>query len=408
MKGRSATCRWSRATPTTSRSSRPTSPATRTTNSVCRASTPTARRCTPTTCSTATPTPRRTAPACACCRYRRSSSARSRSSPTASPPSSGRPPGWSTTPSRPPGTNDLHGSTSFRFRRNAMSSKPFFLAPTARKPDTEVNDFNAAAGGPIVRDKLHFFGAYEYVDRSLITGSQVITVDPSAAQELGITLPESGVIPAHQKVNFMFGKADYQVDTANRLSVRYFLFKNSSASNIAGGLTTPEQRHRFHRSHGLGLGPARLDARRLQAERGPRAVRAAPSVPHAGGHRSRRSRDHRFERRQLRRSAPGRHEFGRLRLQPGHLAGDRQPDLAARTSTASRPASTRSSSPTIASAASSSSTRSRTTPPTSRRRAGTDPFGYTTLQQLFGQLDASYNSAFYGSSCRTTGKSTAG
>src|SRR5436190_7640033 len=93
----------------------------------------------------------------------------------------------------PSGTNDLHGSTSFRFRRNAMSSKPFFLAPTARKPDTEVNDFNAAAGGPIVRDKLHFFGAYEYVDRSLITGSQVITVDPSAAQELGITLPESGV-----------------------------------------------------------------------------------------------------------------------------------------------------------------------------------------------------------------------
>src|SRR4051794_20612146 len=141
----------------------------------------------------------------------------------------------------PSGTNDLHGSTSFRFRRNPMSSKPFFLAPTARKPDTEVNDFNAAAGGPIVRDKVHFFGAYEYVDRSLITGNQVITVAPSAAQELGITLPESGVIPAHQKVNFMFGKADYQVDTANRLSVRYFLFKNSSASNIGGGLTTPDQ-----------------------------------------------------------------------------------------------------------------------------------------------------------------------
>src|SRR3954451_9600002 len=139
------------------------------------------------------------------------------------------------------GTNNVRGSGSYRFKRNPMSSKPFFLSPTARKPDTEVNDFNAAAGGPIVRDKLHFFGAYEYVDRSLITGGQVITVAPSAAQELGITLPESGVIPAHQKVNFMFGKADYQVDTANRLSVRYFLFKNSSASNIGGGLTTPER-----------------------------------------------------------------------------------------------------------------------------------------------------------------------
>ena len=141
----------------------------------------------------------------------------------------------------PSGTNDLHGSTSFRFRRNPMSSKPFFLAPTALKPDTEVNDFNAAVGGPIVRDRLHFYGAYEYVDRSLITGGQVITVDPAAAQTLGLTLPASGVIPAHQKVNFLFGKTDYQINSANRLSARYFLFKNASASNIAGGLTTPDR-----------------------------------------------------------------------------------------------------------------------------------------------------------------------
>ena len=73
---RSGTCRSSRAIPTISRSSRPTSPATRTTSSACRASTPTARRCARTIRSTATPTPRRTAPACACCRCRRCSSAR--------------------------------------------------------------------------------------------------------------------------------------------------------------------------------------------------------------------------------------------------------------------------------------------------------------------------------------------
>ena len=40
----------------------------------------------------------------------------------------------------PSGTNSIDGSASFRFRRNDMSSRPFFLAPTARKPDTEVND----------------------------------------------------------------------------------------------------------------------------------------------------------------------------------------------------------------------------------------------------------------------------
>jgi hypothetical protein len=145
----------------------------------------------------------------------------------------------------PSGTNRLDGSASFRFRRNDMSSRPFFLAPTARKPDTEVNDFTATLGGPIVRDKWHYFGAYEYVDRSLITGNQVITVTPSAAETLGIDLPASGVIPAYQEVNFLFGKTDYQLNAANRLSARYFLFKNFSPSNIAGGQNTTDRATNF-------------------------------------------------------------------------------------------------------------------------------------------------------------------
>ncbi|HEX6975687.1 MAG TPA: TonB-dependent receptor, partial [Vicinamibacterales bacterium] len=141
----------------------------------------------------------------------------------------------------PSGTNDVRGSASFRFKRNAMSSRPFFLSPTARKPDTEANDVTATIGGPIKRDKWHYFGAYEYVDRSLITGGQVITVTPADAAALGITLPADGVIPAHQKVNFGFGKTDYQVSQGSLLSVRYFGFKNLSPSNIGGGLTTTDR-----------------------------------------------------------------------------------------------------------------------------------------------------------------------
>jgi len=145
----------------------------------------------------------------------------------------------------PSGTNSIDGSASFRFRRNDMSSRPFFLSPTARKPDTEVNDVTLTLGGPAVRDRWHYYGAYEYVDRSLITGNQVITVSPSAADTLGIDLPADGVIPAHQKVNFLFGKTDYQIGTAHRLSARYFLFKNFSPSNIGGGLNTLDRATNF-------------------------------------------------------------------------------------------------------------------------------------------------------------------
>jgi len=141
----------------------------------------------------------------------------------------------------PSGTNTLHGSASYRFKRNGFSADPFFLAAGARKPDTKADDVTAELGGPIRRDKWHFYGAYEYVNRSLITGGSVITVTPDNAAALGITLPADGVIPAHQKVNFFFGKSDYAISPANRLSVRYFGFKNFSPSNIAAGLTTTDR-----------------------------------------------------------------------------------------------------------------------------------------------------------------------
>src|SRR5258705_3459736 len=48
----------------------------------------------------------------------------------------------------PSGTNNLHGSGSYRFKRNGFSQKPFFLAPGALKPDTKADDFTAALGGP--------------------------------------------------------------------------------------------------------------------------------------------------------------------------------------------------------------------------------------------------------------------
>jgi hypothetical protein len=144
------------------------------------------------------------------------------------------------------GSNRFSGSASYRFKRNSMSSKPFFLATGARKPDTDADDVTATLGGPIKRDKAFFFGAYEYIDRSLITGGNIISVKPENAQALGITLPASGVIPANQKVPFAFGKVDYQVTPSTLVTGRVFYFRNLSLSNIGGGLTTTDRATDFH------------------------------------------------------------------------------------------------------------------------------------------------------------------
>src|SRR5262249_17991410 len=71
----------------------------------------------------------------------------------------------------PSGTNTVHGSASYRFKRNPFSTNPFFLTPGVRKPDTEADDVTATLGGPVHRDNWQYYGAYEYVNRSLVTGN---------------------------------------------------------------------------------------------------------------------------------------------------------------------------------------------------------------------------------------------
>ncbi len=143
----------------------------------------------------------------------------------------------------PSGANQLAGSASFRFRRKDFSERPFFLSPTAAKPDTHVNNYTATLGGPIQKDKTHFYAGYEFVDRDL-SADRVITVTDANAQRLGLSstaIPASRVIPAKQSVNFLLGKIDHQLSQTSKLSGRYFFFKNSSPYNIGGALNTVER-----------------------------------------------------------------------------------------------------------------------------------------------------------------------
>src|SRR5262249_17072010 len=86
------------------------------------------------------------------------------------------------------GTNDLHG-TAFLFRQNdeLQARNPLFQFqkdPTTGKfiPDTLRNQFGGAIGGPIIKNKLFFFGDYEGL-RSKIGGSRLLTVPTAAARQ---------------------------------------------------------------------------------------------------------------------------------------------------------------------------------------------------------------------------------
>jgi hypothetical protein len=159
----------------------------------------------------------------------------------------------------PSGTNSLRGSASYRFRRTAFSSRPFNISPTAAKPETKVDNITAAIGGPIIKDRWHFYGGFEWVKRDLAGEPQrLITISESnKAALIAAGVPQSAfptAIPASQKVNFYIFRTDAQLNKNNRLTGRFNYFKNLSPNNIAGGLNTLERSIDFDdKSYSFGL-----------------------------------------------------------------------------------------------------------------------------------------------------------
>jgi hypothetical protein len=292
------------------------------------------------------------------------------------------------------GTNRFGGSASYRFKRNNMSTTPFFLPAGTRKPDTEADDVTATIGGPIARDKAFFLGAYEYVNRSLITGGQIISVTPENAQRLGISLPSSGVIPANQSVPFAFGKVDYQVSPSTLVTGRYFYFQNLSLSNIGGGLTTTDRATDFHDKMGSAalqanttIGSSKLNELRYQfamrhqfrtigtGVAGPAIT--VSGIANFGGPRDGSGNAVGFDFTQKIHQVidnvtwvTGSHAL-KTGIDVQWVGDDRvQGDFFLYTF------------PTIDSYLAA--------------KSGANPFGYTSLQQTFGSLDINYNSRFYG------------
>ena len=81
------------------------------------------------------------------------------------------------------GTNSYHGDV-FEFMRNSFfDARDYFEDPTAAKASFKQNQFGATLGGPILRDKLFWFGDYQgTVIRNPLTWVSSV---PTAAQRIG-------------------------------------------------------------------------------------------------------------------------------------------------------------------------------------------------------------------------------
>jgi Carboxypeptidase regulatory-like domain/TonB dependent receptor len=153
----------------------------------------------------------------------------------------------------PSGTNTYKGEASYLFRRNAFSAFPFFFgcgsttvaancparAADATLPATKVDTGTADVGGPIIKNKLFFYGGWEQTRRDLSSGS-LITVTPAVVALVGLK-PQPDAAPNVQTAKFAIAKGDYQIDNNNRLTARWIRFHNDAPYNSGGGTATLER-----------------------------------------------------------------------------------------------------------------------------------------------------------------------
>ncbi|MCA1585912.1 MAG: TonB-dependent receptor [Acidobacteria bacterium] len=145
----------------------------------------------------------------------------------------------------PSGTNTYKGQGSYRMQRKPMVAFPFYTqGPRTddRKPPTDVNVYTFDIGGPIVRDKTHFFGGYEHTERDL-SGLSVITIAPESQALLGLNEP--AYQPRGLDTEFAIGKVDHQINGSNRLSARYMFFDNFITANVGGGILSTQRANDF-------------------------------------------------------------------------------------------------------------------------------------------------------------------
>jgi hypothetical protein len=187
------------------------------------------------------------------------------------------------------GTNDLHGSAFEDFRNARLDARNFFNTRDLPKDAFRNNQFGGSLGGPITKDKLFFYGAYEGQREGMAitsinqvptiadyqtaitnlggnpaacTGTIIACIDNNAAvvnpviknlydlcnakgscsggnNVWPLTTQSGG--PASNNLDSVLGKIDYNLNENNQISGRYF-FGNSHQSfplGVGGGNNLP-------------------------------------------------------------------------------------------------------------------------------------------------------------------------
>ena len=111
------------------------------------------------------------------------------------------------------GGNDLHGSTSFFFRDRNLQGLPATFDRSNPDPPFDREQFSAVAGGAIQKNKIFWFGSYEYrnQDGAILVGERDV-----ATRSI-----KRGFADAPLNDLLASGRGDWIASDADRLNFRY-------------------------------------------------------------------------------------------------------------------------------------------------------------------------------------------
>jgi hypothetical protein len=124
------------------------------------------------------------------------------------------------------GTNELRGSGLLFFRDKSLTARTVF---ESERPDYRRYQYGGTLGGPIIRDRTHFFFAYEGTKET-----QFMTVNTG-----GIWPEHDGTYRSEQDRWTYTAKADHQLAEGQSVFVRWAQENEYRPIITAGGRTTP-------------------------------------------------------------------------------------------------------------------------------------------------------------------------
>jgi len=139
------------------------------------------------------------------------------------------------------GTNRMSGSGFYFGRDKSLNARNAFVAA---KPPFDEHRVGGSAGGPIARNRTHFFAA---IEQDNVNNVRIIALPPTNP----LAATENGIFPAESDDRMDTLRVDHRISGSHALSIRYNHEDQQSLRANVAPTSDSNQTDVFNRSHSL-------------------------------------------------------------------------------------------------------------------------------------------------------------